>query len=213
MNLRKDHYRIDRVVFASATTTAVTTRVARWGAPVDENVVSERPRLTVSRLERARRRSTVDFTNGFGGHALPVLASGYLSRPPLRRSFGRPVLCSRVRRRPRLLRRVVGGRARAPIADGESTGGRRASATPRVSAGVVRRRPLRGSKSRSSSSRPPKIGLARVLLPITRLRDGRPPGRRFSVTVSPVHHSYWYVSLNALGPRVRTHRRLRTTNR
>jgi hypothetical protein len=103
----------------------------------------------------------------------PVLLHGPAG--PLRSSSSPPV------------RRVDGVRAAA--SDGESTGGRRASAAQRVSVGVVRGRPLRGSKSRSSSSRPPTIGLARVLL--LRLRDGRPPGRRFSVSVT---HSYWYVS-------------------
>ena len=116
----------------------MTTRVARWSAPVGEHSVSERPRLTVSRPERARRRSTVDVTNGFGGHALPVLASGYLSRPV--RSAGGPLRSSSSSSSPPVRRVGVGG-GRAPASDGESTGGRRASAAPRVSVGVVRRRP------------------------------------------------------------------------
>jgi hypothetical protein len=37
---------------------------------------------------------------------------------------------------------------------------------------------------------------ARPAADLDRLRDGRPPGRRFSVTV-PVQYSYWYVSVNA----------------
>ena len=134
----------------------------------------------MSRLERARRRSTVDVSNGLGGHALPVLASGYLSRPVTRACRSSAVVvpaCAAGRRRPR------GGPGRGEHGRTASVGG---------TACVRRRRtrsPLRGSKSRSSSSRPPTIGLARVLL--LRLRDGRPPGRRFSVSVN---HSYWYVS-------------------
>ena len=96
---------------------------------------------------------------------------GYLSRPS--RSVGGPLRSSAspVRR----------GGGRAPAADGESTGGRRASTgTPRARRRRTRS-PARGSKSRSSSSRPPTIGLARVLL--LRRRDERPPGRRFSVSV------------------------------
>jgi hypothetical protein len=154
----------------------VTTRVARWSAPVGEHCVSERPRLTVSVLERDRRRSTVDVRNGFGGHALPVLASGYLSRPVL-------WVVGPLRSRPRL----CGGRRRPRAGPGRGEHGRTASVGG--TARVRRRRaqsPVRGSKSRSSSSRPPTIGLARVLL--LRRRDGRPPGRRFSVSV---RHSYW----------------------
>ena len=149
--------------------------------------VSERPRLTVSRPERARRRSTVDVTNGFRGHALPVSAS----RVPFPSPRGRVV--GPLRPSPPVRR---GGCATA--SDGESTGGRRASA---VTACVRRRRtpsPVRGSKSRSSSSRPPIIGLARVLL---RRRDERPPGRRFSVYVyHSCVHCYVCVRREGLAP-------------
>ena len=163
----------------------MTTRVARWSAPVGEHSVSERPRLTVSRPERARRRSTVDVTNGFGGHALPVLASGYLSRPV--RSAGGP-LCGR-RRRPRLCggstsaaaaRRPRTGRARA---DGER---RRHRVCPSASYAVA---PARFKESLELVSTAHDRAGARPAA--FRLRDGRPPGRRFSVSV---HHPYWYVS-------------------
>lgn len=150
MNLRKDHYRI--AAASSVKRRPVTTRVARRSAPVDEHSVSRRPRLTVSGPERARRRSTVDVTNGFGGHALPVSASR-VPFPSNDRS------ASPARGRPRLLRR--GGRP--PAADGESTGRRRASAGTARVRGRRTPCPVRGSKSRSSSSRPPTIGLARVL--------------------------------------------------
>ena len=101
--------------------------------------VSERPRLTVSRPERARRRSTVDVTNGFRGHALPVSAS----RVPLpsRLVVWSSVLCGRPPPSPPVRR----GSAAAAAARRPRTGRARADGerrrSPRVSVGVVRRRP------------------------------------------------------------------------
>jgi hypothetical protein len=179
----------------------VTTRVARWSAPVGEHSVSERPRLTVSRPERARRRSTVDVTNGFGGHALPVLASGYLSRPvrsaggPLRSSSSSPPV-----------RRVVGG-GRAPASDGESTGGRRASAAPRVSVGVVRRRPCEVQRvARARLDRPRSGWRASCCF-------GCATGGRPGVVFQFPFITRTGTFKNARGPCVRSRRRLRTTNR
>ena len=133
MNLRKDHYRIDRVVRSclSARRRPVTTRVARWGAPVVERTLYPNGRGLRCRAPKGRDGGRQSMSRTvFAVTLYRCRRPGYLSRPLVVRSSvlcGRPRLCGgAAARRPRT------GRARA---DGE----RRRS--PRVSAGVVRRRP------------------------------------------------------------------------
>ena len=86
------------------------------------------------------------------------------------------------------VRRGDGG-GRAPASDGESTGGRRASAAPRVPSASYAVAPARFKESLELVSTAHDRAGARPAA--FWLRDGRPPGRRFSVSV---HHPYWYVS-------------------
>src|SRR6218665_1572102 len=149
VNLRKDHYRIDRRVVVSATAAGNDSR---------------------SSLERARRQ-TLCIPTAAGLRAAPPK-----SPPPGRRA---PAPAA-----------PAGEGAEAAPARRRRTGRARADGERRRHLACRRRRtrsPVRGSKSRSSSSRPPRTGLARVL-PLRR-RDGRPPGRRFSVTSLFVTHS------------------------
>jgi hypothetical protein len=137
----------------------VTTRVARWGALGVLNCVSKRPRLTVSRPERARRRSTVEVTTVFAVTHYRCRRSGYLSRLLLLTFDRRVLCCGRACRRSRLLRRGLRRRLHAGRGRGEHW------RTASVGGHTGRRRrtpsPVRGSKSRSSSSRPPLSGIAR----------------------------------------------------
>ena len=167
-----------------------------------EHSVSERPRLTVPRPERARRRSTVDVTNGYGGHALPVSASRvpFPSISVGRRSFGGrpPRLCGEAAaaRRPRT------GRARA---DGER---RRA---PRVPAGVVRGRPREVQRVARARLDRPRSGW-RASCCFGGATSGR-PGVVFQFRFVTRLVVYWLRLSAAIAPRSSHRRRLRTTNR
>lgn len=174
MNLRKDHYRIDRRVVVSATAAGNDSRSSLERARRQTLCIQ-----TAAVLGAAPRKGAAAVDSPFGGgqSCLQVLASGYLSRLRTgRRSSASAVPACEAGEAADARRRRT-GRARA---DGER---RRHLACRRRRT----RSPVRGSKSRSSSSRPPMNGLARVL-PLRR-RDGRPPGRRFSVTSLFVTHS------------------------
>lgn len=157
MNLRKDHYRIDRVV--------VCREVAATGIGSRTRAVRRDTLYPNGRGSRCRA------SKGLGGglqskqRTIPAVMHYRCRRPgtfpvPSRRSAG--PLAGSVGGRPAC---AAGQSAATVLRSDRARGEHRRTASVGDTARVPRRSapsPLRGSKSRSSSSRPPKIGLARA---------------------------------------------------